>query len=82
MTSYVVAAEMKAGKVQGNDPVMMSEHAWREGGAGTEGSYSGFEVNKTAPLVDMEKGMVIQSGNERASRSPNTSPAAKTPSPR
>jgi len=66
MTSYVVAAEMKAGKVHGNDQVMMSEHAWREGGAGTEGSYSGFEVNKTAPLVDMEKGMVIQSGNDAA----------------
>jgi D-alanyl-D-alanine carboxypeptidase (penicillin-binding protein 5/6) len=66
MTSYVVAAEMKAGKVKANDPVMMSEHAWREGGAGTEGSYSGFEVNKTAPLVEMEKGMVIQSGNDAA----------------
>ena len=66
MTSYVVAAEMKAGKVKGDDQVMMSEHAWREGGAGTEGSYSGFEVNKTAPLVEMEKGMVIQSGNDAA----------------
>jgi len=66
MTSYVVASEMKAGKVHATDQVMMSEHAWREGGAGTEGSYSGFEVNKTAPLVDMEKGMVIQSGNDAA----------------
>jgi D-alanyl-D-alanine carboxypeptidase (penicillin-binding protein 5/6) len=42
----------------------MSENAWRTGGAGTEGSYSGFEVNKTAPLVEMEKGMVVQSGND------------------
>ncbi|UHQ20253.1 D-alanyl-D-alanine carboxypeptidase [Lysobacter sp. KIS68-7] len=66
MTSYVVASEMKAGKVHATDQVMMSEHAWREGGAGTEGSYSGFEVNKTAPLIDMEKGMVIQSGNDAA----------------
>jgi D-alanyl-D-alanine carboxypeptidase (penicillin-binding protein 5/6) len=66
MTSYVVAAEMKSGKVKGTDPVMMSEHAWREGGAGTEGSYSGFEVNKTAPLLEMEKGMVVQSGNDAA----------------
>ena len=66
MTSYVVAAEMQAGKVKADDQVMMSEHAWREGGAGTEGSYSGFEVNKTAPLVEMEKGMVIQSGNDAA----------------
>jgi serine-type D-Ala-D-Ala carboxypeptidase (penicillin-binding protein 5/6) len=66
MTSYVIAAEMAAGKVKGTDQVMMSEHAWREGGAGTEGSYSGFEVNKTAPLVEMEKGMVVQSGNDAA----------------
>ena len=66
MTSYVIAAEMAAGKVKASDQVMMSEHAWRSGGAGTDGSYSGFEVNKTAPLVDMEKGMVVQSGNDAA----------------
>lgn len=66
MTSYVIAAEMAAGKVKGTDPVLMSEHAWREGGAGTDGSYSGFEVNKSAPLLEMEKGMVVQSGNDAA----------------
>nr|WP_256646124.1 D-alanyl-D-alanine carboxypeptidase family protein [Thermomonas paludicola] len=66
MTSYVIAAEMAAGKVKRDDPVLMSEHAWREGGAATDGSYSGFEVNKTAPLVEMEKGMVVQSGNDAA----------------
>ncbi len=66
MTSYVIAAEMASGKIKRTDQVMMSEHAWREGGAGTEGSYSGFPVNKTAPLIDMEKGMVVQSGNDAA----------------
>lgn len=66
MTSYVIAAEMAGGKVKETDPVMMSENAWRSGGAGTDGSYSGFEVNKTAPLVQMEKGMVVQSGNDAA----------------
>ena len=66
MTSYVIAAEMAAGKIKPTDQVMMSEHAWRTGGAGTDGSYSGFEVNKTAPLVEMEKGMVVQSGNDAA----------------
>ncbi len=66
MTSYVIAAEMAAGKIKPDDPVMMTEHAWREGGAATDGSYSGFEVNKTAPLVEMEKGMVVQSGNDAA----------------
>jgi serine-type D-Ala-D-Ala carboxypeptidase (penicillin-binding protein 5/6) len=66
MTSYVIAAEMAAGKIKADDPVMMSVHAWRTGGAGTDGSYSGFEVNKTAPLQEMEKGMVVQSGNDAA----------------
>ena len=66
MTSYVIAAEMAAGKVKASDQVMMTENAWRSGGAGTDGSYSGFEVNKTATLVDMEKGMVVQSGNDAA----------------
>jgi D-alanyl-D-alanine carboxypeptidase (penicillin-binding protein 5/6) len=66
MTSYVIAAEMAGGKIKPTDPVMMSENAWRSGGAGTDGSYSGFEVNKTAPLEQMEKGMVIQSGNDAA----------------
>ena len=53
MTSYVIAAEMAHGKVKADDPVMMTENAWRTGGAGTDGSYSGFEVNKTAPLVEV-----------------------------
>ena len=66
MTSYVSAAEMAGGKVKDTDQVMMSENAWRQGGAGTDGSYSGFEVNKTAPLLQMEKGMVVQSGNDAA----------------
>ena len=66
MTSYVIAAEVKNGKVRPDDQVMMSERAWREGGAGTDGSYSGFPVNQTARLEDMEKGMAIQSGNDAA----------------
>jgi D-alanyl-D-alanine carboxypeptidase (penicillin-binding protein 5/6) len=66
MTSYVIAAELKAGKISNDDQVMMSENAWRTGGAGTDGSYSGFEVNRTARLEDMEKGMVVQSGNDAA----------------
>ena len=66
MTSYVIAAEMAAGKIAEDDQVMMTEYAWRTGGAGTDGSYSGFEVNQTAPLLEMEKGMVVQSGNDAA----------------
>ena len=66
MTSYVLAAEQANGKIKPTDQVMMSERAWREGGAGTDGSYSGFAVNQTAPLLDREKGMAVQSGNDAA----------------
>ena len=66
MTSYVVNAEMKNGKIKPTDLVTMSERAWREGGAGTEGSYSGFELNSRSPLTDVEKGMSVQSGNDAA----------------
>lgn len=66
MTSYTLAAEQKTGKIKSDDPVMLSERAWREGGAGTDGSYSGFAVNQTAKLIDMEKGMAVQSGNDAA----------------
>ena len=66
MTSYVIAAELKAGRIKHDDQVLMTENAWRTGGAGTDGSYSGFEVNKRAKLDDMVRGMVVQSGNDSA----------------
>lgn len=82
MTSYVVAAEIKNGKVKRDDQVMMSERAWREGGAGTDGSYSGFPVNQTARLEDMERAWRSSPATMPPSRWPSTWPAAKKPSPR
>lgn len=66
MTSYVIASELEAGRISEDDQVMMTENAWRKGGAGTGGSFSGFEVNQTARLLDMEIGMAVQSGNDAA----------------
>jgi D-alanyl-D-alanine carboxypeptidase (penicillin-binding protein 5/6) len=64
MSSYVVAAELAAGRIRRDDTVLISERAWREGGAGTAGSFSGFEVNSRAPLEAVMTGMVVQSGND------------------
>jgi D-alanyl-D-alanine carboxypeptidase (penicillin-binding protein 5/6) len=64
MTSYVAAAEMKAGKIHSDDLVTISERAWREGGAGTEGSFSGFELNSRVKMSDLEKGLSVESGND------------------
>ena len=66
MTSYVVAAEMKIGKVKSSDLVTISENAWRSGGGGTDGSTSFLPLNGQVNLLELEKGMVIQSGNDAA----------------
>ncbi|MBK8286319.1 MAG: D-alanyl-D-alanine carboxypeptidase [Ahniella sp.] len=64
MTSYVVAAEKKAGKIKPEDRVMISENAWNGGGAGTDGSTSFLPVNQYVNLADLELGMIVQSGND------------------
>ena len=66
MTSYVVAAEMKNGKIKMDDEVLISENAWKSGGAGTDGSYSALAVNSHVKLEDVLHGLIIQSGNDAA----------------
>ena len=66
MTSYVVSAELAHGKIHMEDPVTISENAWRSGGAGTDGSTSFLELNSEVPLKQLLYGMIIQSGNDAA----------------
>lgn len=64
MTSYVVSAELAAGKISKDDDVTISENAWRGGGGGTDGSTSFLPVNSKVKLGDLLHGMIIQSGND------------------
>jgi len=66
MTSYVLAAEVAAGRVKLDDEVLISENAWRSGGAGTDGSFSALAVNSRVKLSDIEMGLIVQSGNDAA----------------
>ena len=66
MTDYVVSAELGNGRIHMTDPVTISEHAWRGGGAGTDGSTSFLKLNSQVPLKDLLYGMIIQSGNDAA----------------
>ncbi len=66
MTEYVVAAELAAGRIHANDMVTISEHAWRAGGAGTDGSTSFLKLGSQVDLEDLLKGMIVQSGNDAA----------------
>ncbi len=64
MTSYVVSAEIAAGRVSREDEVYISENAWRGGGAGTDGSTSFLPVKSKVRLDDLLHGLIVQSGND------------------
>ncbi|MGH8508533.1 MAG: D-alanyl-D-alanine carboxypeptidase family protein [Gammaproteobacteria bacterium] len=59
MTMYALAHELKEGNVALEDPVTISEQAWRTGG-----SKMFIEVGKQVSVRDLLMGVVIQSGND------------------
>jgi len=59
MTSYVVFTELAAGNIKLEDPVEISETAWRTGG-----SRMFIEPGMDVTVEQLIKGMVIQSGND------------------
>src|SRR6185437_8938251 len=66
LMDYVVSAEIANGRVHNSDQVNISEHAWRSGGGGTDGSTSFLKLNSKVELDDLLKGMIMQSGNDAA----------------
>jgi D-alanyl-D-alanine carboxypeptidase (penicillin-binding protein 5/6) len=59
MTVYVALAQLADGKFQIGDPVLISKKAWKMGG-----SKMFIEVGKQVPMLDLLKGVIIQSGND------------------
>jgi D-alanyl-D-alanine carboxypeptidase (penicillin-binding protein 5/6) len=59
MTAYIVFEQLAAGKLKLDDPVTVSEHAWR-----SEGSRSFIELGKPVPVEALILGMIVQSGND------------------
>ncbi|MBV8805750.1 MAG: D-alanyl-D-alanine carboxypeptidase, partial [Sinobacteraceae bacterium] len=59
MTSYVIFKALKENRLKLNDPVTISEHAWR-----SEGSRTFVQVGTTVPAEVLIKGMIVQSGND------------------
>ena len=59
MTSYVVAAELEAGRFDAADDVPVSVNAWQ-----TPGSRMFIREGTTVVLEDLLRGVVIQSGND------------------
>jgi len=63
MTAYVVASELKSGRIKMDDMVTISERAWKRGYK-TDGSKMFIEVGKQVSVGDLLKGVVIASGND------------------
>jgi D-alanyl-D-alanine carboxypeptidase len=59
MTSYLVAVELEAGRVQLDDEVPISVKAWR-----TPGSRMFVREGTTVRLEDLLRGVIVQSGND------------------
>ncbi|BBT14842.1 D-alanyl-D-alanine carboxypeptidase family protein [Metapseudomonas otitidis] len=59
MTAYIATLEIRKGQIGENDPVTISEHAWRTGG-----SRMFVKVNTQVALSDLLHGIIIQSGND------------------
>ena len=66
MTAYMVFEQLKEGHLHFDDKFPVSEHAWRTGGAVTESSVMFLQLNSTARVEDLLRGMIIQSGNDAA----------------
>jgi serine-type D-Ala-D-Ala carboxypeptidase (penicillin-binding protein 5/6) len=63
MTSYLVEQGLKSGKLKPTEPVTMSLSAWCRGGKDGD-SCMFVPLNAQAPLIDMLRGVIIDSGND------------------
>jgi D-alanyl-D-alanine carboxypeptidase (penicillin-binding protein 5/6) len=64
MTAEYVFHEIKEGRIKLTDEYMVSENAWRKGGAPSHGSTMFAALNSKVPVDDLLHGMIIQSAND------------------
>ncbi len=66
MTLLLIFKALKAKKLTLEEPVVVSENAWRTGGAPSRTSSMFVPINKSATVEQMIRGLVVQSGNDAA----------------
>lgn len=62
MTSYVIGHEIKVGNVSPSDEVTISKNAWSKNFPDSSKMF--IEVGKTVSVEELNKGIIIQSGND------------------
>ncbi len=66
MTIAIIFKALKAGEIKLTDKFVMSEHAWRTGGAPSRTSPMFVPINKSSTLAELIQGIIVQSGNDAA----------------
>jgi D-alanyl-D-alanine carboxypeptidase (penicillin-binding protein 5/6) len=66
MTAEYLFYELQEGRLAETDEFVVSEDAWRRGGAPSGGSAMFAEVNSSIPVRDLMRGLIVQSGNDAA----------------
>jgi serine-type D-Ala-D-Ala carboxypeptidase (penicillin-binding protein 5/6) len=64
MTVEVMFRALKEGKLSPEDQFIISEHAWRHGGAPSHGSTMYAPIHSRVRVIDLLQGAIIQSGND------------------
>jgi len=64
MTAYIGTLKIRSGEIGADDPVPISEHAWRAGGAASGGSTMFLPLDSQVPVDALLHGIIIQSGND------------------
>ena len=64
MTLEVVFNALKTGALSMDDEFLISEYAWREGGANSGGSTMFAKLGSSVPLEALIQGITVQSGND------------------
>ncbi|HXW26607.1 MAG TPA: D-alanyl-D-alanine carboxypeptidase family protein [Xanthobacteraceae bacterium] len=64
MTVEVVFLAIKDGKLGRDDEFLISENAWRRGGAPSHGSTMYAPIHSSVKVIDLLHGAIVQSGND------------------
>ena len=64
MTAYVTFQALKSGKLSLTDELLVSQNAWKQGGAASGGSTMFLNPGDKVKVEDLVRGMIIQSGND------------------
>ena len=64
MTAYMIFDALKSGKITLDTEFIVSENAWRKGGAKSGSSTMFLNIDQHVKIRDLLRGIIVQSGND------------------